>query len=58
MAVKWLAYASPLVDYVVCAAFSEALRQAGWTAVRRCRQYCLQRRRNAAGDSAKPTAGN
>ena len=54
MAVKWMAYSSPLVDYVVCAAFSEALRQAAWTSVRRCRAYCLaagERRRNS--DSAK-----
>ena len=54
MAVKWMAYSSPLVDYVVCAAFSEALRQAAWTAMRRCRAYCLaagEQRRN--GDSAK-----
>lgn len=49
MAVKWMAYSSPLVDYVVCAAFSEALRQAAWTSVGRCRTYCLatgERRRN------------
>jgi len=54
MAVKWMAYASPLVDYVVCAAFSEALRQAAWTSMRRCRAYCFgagERRRNS--DSAK-----
>jgi len=54
MAVKWMAYSSPLVDYVLCAAFSEALRQAAWTSIRRCRAYCLavgDRRRN--GDSAK-----
>lgn len=54
MAVKWMAYSSPLVDYVVCAAFSEALRQAAWTSMRRCRAYCLaagERRLN--GDSAK-----
>jgi len=53
MAVKWMAYWSPLVDYVVCAMFSEALRQAAWTAVRRCRVYCLDRRRN--GDTVKAT---
>lgn len=54
MAVKWMAYSSPLIDHVICAAFSEALRQAAWTSVRRCRAYCLaagDRRRN--GDSAK-----
>ena len=51
MAVKWMAYSSPLVDYVVCAAFSEALRQAAWTSVRRLRAYCLERGRN--GDIGK-----
>ena len=55
MAVKWMAYSSPLVDYVICALFSEAMRQAAWMSVRRCRAYCLavgQRRRS--GDSVKP----
>lgn len=54
MAVKWMAYSSPLVDYIICGMFSEALRQAAWTAVRRCRTHCLtvvERRRT--GDSAK-----
>jgi len=54
MTVKWMAYSSPLVDYVICAVFSEALRQAAWTSVRRCRVYCFaggDRRRNS--DSAK-----
>jgi len=56
MAVKWIAYSSPFVNYVVCGVFSEALRQAAWTSVRRCRAYCLaagERRRNV--DSAKAT---
>jgi len=59
MAVKWMAYSSPLVDYVVCAVFSEALRQAAWTSVRRCRTYCLavgDRRRT--GDAAAKATGN
>jgi len=49
MAVKWMAYSSPVVDYFVCALFSEALRQAAWMCVRRCRAYCLatgEQRRN------------
>jgi len=56
MAVKWMAYSSPFVDYVVCAVFSEALRQAAWASVRRSRAYCLavsERRRN--GNSTKTT---